>query len=78
VDSPKRNTLIKEKKMTLVFLRRPEVERRTGLKRSTLYAKIKNGDFPSPVKLGSRAVAWPEPEINKWLSERLEARACEE
>ena len=60
--------------MTLVFLRRPEVERRTGLKRSTLYAKIKNGDFPSPVKLGSRAVAWPEPEINTWLSERLEAR----
>jgi prophage regulatory protein len=64
--------------MTIIFLRRPEVERRTGLKRSTLYAKIKNGDFPSPVKLGARAVAWPESEINTWLSERLEARACEE
>lgn len=64
--------------MTIIFLRRPEVERRTGLKRSTLYAKIKNGDFPSPVKLGARAVAWPESEINTWLSGRLEARACEE
>ena len=42
------------------ILRRPQVEQRTGLSRSTLYHYIKDGDFPKPVQLGLRAVGWPE------------------
>ena len=49
-------------------LRRPEVQTLTGIPRSTLYAKIAVGDFPAPIKIGQRAVAWREAEVNDWLS----------
>jgi prophage regulatory protein len=41
-----------------VILRRPQVEARTGLSRSTLYQYIQDGLFPRPVSLGARAVGW--------------------
>ena len=60
--------------MTVIFLKRPEIEQRTGLKRSTIYDKMKAGTFPKPVKLGARAVAWLEPEIDAWIKERISQR----
>lgn len=50
------------------IIRRPEVETLTGIPRSTLYAKIADGDFPAPVKIGRRAVGWREAEVNEWLN----------
>ena len=55
------------------ILRRPEVEEITGLARSTIYAAMSRGDFPSPVRLGPRAVGWRASAINEWLSARQEA-----
>lgn len=52
------------------LLRRWEVERLTGLPRSTIYAWIKAGLFPRPVRLGPRAVAWPEVDIAGWIARR--------
>lgn len=52
------------------LLRRPEVEARTGLSRSTLYAWMKCGNFPQPVKLGARLVAWRESDVSNWLESR--------
>lgn len=49
------------------LIRRPEVESRTGLSRSTLYEWMKRGDFPLPVKLGTRLVAWRESDVTAWL-----------
>lgn len=63
----------KEQK-TLFILRRKQVEKRTGLSRSTIYLRIKEGTFPQPVNLGSRAVGWLENEIDAWLTEKLEKR----
>lgn len=57
------------------ILRRTEVEAITGLKRSTLYAAIKNGEFPSPIKLTSRAVGWLESTINEWIESRVSANS---
>ena len=34
------------------MLRRPEVETRTGLSRSTIYAMISEGTFPKPIRSG--------------------------
>lgn len=56
--------------MTVVLLRRPEVEARTGLSRSTLYDWMKRGEFPQPVKLGARIVAWREGDVTEWLESR--------
>ena len=52
------------------ILRRPEVEARTGLSRSTIYDWMKRGEFPKPVALGSRLVGWRESEIDAWLAAR--------
>lgn len=53
------------------LLRLPEVLNRTGLSRSTLYA---DPNFPKSVKVGDRAVAWAEDEINAWIETKLQAR----
>ena len=51
-------------------LRRPAVEEITGLSRTTIYALMARGDFPKPVKLTGKAVAWPESAIASWLASR--------
>ena len=51
-------------------MRRPEVERVTGISRSTLYEMIKSGEFPKPMRLGRRAVGWPETVVSEWLDSR--------
>lgn len=48
------------------FLRLPAVIERVGLKRTTIYERMKAGTFPSPVQIGARAVAWKESEIADW------------
>jgi len=53
------------------ILRRPQVQQRTGLSRSTLYQYIKDGEFPASVQLGPRAVGWLESDISDWISARV-------
>ena len=53
------------------ILRLPEVKNRTGLSRSTIYARIAESKFPKPVSLGARAVGWLESEIQDWLEEQI-------
>ncbi|EAR51036.1 DNA-binding protein, putative [Oceanicola granulosus HTCC2516] len=50
--------------------RRPAVEEMTGLSRSLIYALMAKGEFPRPVKLSARVVAWPESSIADWLESR--------
>lgn len=56
--------------MTDHHLRRPAMEAVTGLSRSSLYAMMDAGDFPRPIRIGKRAVAWPESAITAWLAQR--------
>lgn len=56
------------------LLRRQEVEDRCQLSRATLYRMMRQGAFPEPIKVGARAVRWPELEIEAWLSDRPRAR----
>ena len=46
----------------------------TGLARSTVYKFMADGQFPKPVKLGSKMVAWVESEVLAWIQERVSAR----
>lgn len=52
------------------LLRRKTVCAETGLPTSTLYDKIAKGEFPRPVKIGKRAVAWRERDVNGWKAQR--------
>lgn len=53
------------------LMRLPEVKRRVGLGRSTIYRLMDLGAFPKARKLGLRAIAWSEAEIDEWISEKL-------
>ena len=55
------------------FIRLPRVKERTGLSRSSIYAKIEVGAFPPPINLGARAVAWIDHEIAAWMHARVRA-----
>ena len=59
--------------MTETLLRLPDVEARTGLRRSHLYSLAARGEFPKPLKLGDRASAWIEREVSEWISSRIRA-----
>lgn len=54
------------------MLRRKEVERITARSCSAIYDGMARGTFPKPVKIGARAVAWPESAIRTWIAERME------
>lgn len=54
------------------LLRLCDVEKRTGLKRSSIYEKIarpveQGGGFPRPIKLG-RISVWDESEVQAWVN----------
>jgi prophage regulatory protein len=55
-------------------LRLPQVEDRTGLKETAIREKVKLGDFPAPFKLGARAVAWLEADVDAWIADRAAKR----
>lgn len=52
------------------LLRRREVLDRIGVSTSTLYQWMGEGDFPRPVHLGSRLVAWREADVDRWIAAR--------
>ncbi|MDZ4290478.1 MAG: AlpA family phage regulatory protein [Hydrogenophaga sp.] len=52
------------------YLRRPAVEELVQKKKSALYADIKNGLFPAPVRVGKRSVAWKSSDIATWQAQR--------
>lgn len=54
---------------TLIKL--PEVKRRTTLSTSEIYRRLEAGTFPKQIKLGAKAVAWLEHEINSWIDARV-------
>jgi prophage regulatory protein len=58
-------------------LRLPQVIQRCGFSRSAIYKLIARNAFPRPINIGVRAVAWPEDEIEQWLSDRISASRCE-
>lgn len=55
------------------LLNRQKVQDKTTLSRSSIYAMIAKGQFPAPVKLTGRRVAWPETSVNDWIQSRIES-----
>jgi len=55
------------------ILRFPEVQKVTGLARSTIHAMAAQGRFPRPIKLSAngRASGWLQSELNIWMQSRL-------
>jgi prophage regulatory protein len=53
------------------FLRWPDVERITGLSRTTIWRLERDGDFPERVSIGPRAVAWRLGDVQRWAETRV-------
>jgi prophage regulatory protein len=49
-----------------------EVSARVGLSKGYIYVLVARGQFPRPVKIGRRAVRWPESVVEGWIKARIE------
>ena len=55
------------------ILRTSAVIKMIGLSRTSLWRRIRSGDFPPPIRLGgdgSRAVGWRRADVERWLESR--------
>lgn len=61
-----------EKYMTTKkLIRMPEVINKTGFSKAWIYRLISKGDFPKPIKIGIRASAFVESEIDEWIEQLI-------
>ena len=58
---------------TVIFLRIAGVVRLTGLGRSTIYRLMADAQFPPPVRLAKRVVAWRRTDLERWSEARPRA-----
>jgi prophage regulatory protein len=50
------------------------VMKQTSLSRTSIYRRIKEGQFPKQIKLGIRAVGWDEGEVDAWVKNQMAQR----
>jgi prophage regulatory protein len=51
-----------------------EVRNLTSFGTSTIYRKMRAGEFPKQIKLSTQSVGWLESEINDWIQSRIAER----
>lgn len=57
----------KTDKSELRILRSPQVQAKTGLSRTTLWRRVKDGSFPMPVSLRGNSIGWISDEVDDWI-----------
>ncbi len=55
------------------LIRLSEVIRRTGFCKTWIYTLIRLGKFPKQIKIGERAVAFIESEVDEWIYKAIAA-----
>ncbi len=60
------------------LIRLKKVEDRTGLKKSMVYDLMSRGEFPKSIKIGGRAVAWIESEVDVINAARMAEKSADE
>ncbi|WP_274851348.1 helix-turn-helix transcriptional regulator [Serratia marcescens] len=58
--------------MSQSLIRMSETTKRTGYGKAWLYRLITQGRFPRPIKIGSRAIAFVESEVDAWIKQRID------
>jgi prophage regulatory protein len=51
-----------------------EVRELTGLSKTGLERLIREGKFPKPLKISTRAAGWPLHEVRAWIAQRISER----
>ena len=52
------------------FYRLSQLKKQLSVSRSSIWAWVKEGTFPKPIKLGKNCTAWNSVDIEKWIEER--------
>lgn len=50
------------------LMRMPEVVYLCQRSRTSIYNDVKAGRFPEPIRIGPRAIAWRESDIQDWMA----------
>ena len=58
------------------LIRLHDVESTTGCKKSTIYQMISSKNFPAPIRLSARHVAWSESAVLQWVQDRIAAASA--
>ena len=66
-------TQIREKQAS-DLIRIKEVMSMTGLSKSSIYTYKSKGEFPNPIQLSSRSVAWVRVDVEQWISDKINNR----
>ena len=56
------------------FLRVSEVLEMTGMGKTFIYDRMRDGTFPKQIQLGSRSVVWNEQEVITWMEDQMASR----
>jgi prophage regulatory protein len=51
-----------------------EVCDKTGLGETCIRTMVAAGTFPAPFKIGQRAIAWLEADVDRWIADRAARR----
>lgn len=60
----------------LLTFDRLKPEKGVPYSRQHIYVLVEQGDFPKPIRLSPRRIAWRDSDIEKWIEERAAAQAA--
>jgi prophage regulatory protein len=52
------------------LLDKPTVLERSTFSDTTLWRRVRAGDFPAPIRISPGRVAWRESDVNSWIEQR--------
>lgn len=53
------------------FYRLPHLKQRLGVSGSSIWAWVKKGTFPKPIKLSQNTTAWRAADVEAWAADRI-------
>ncbi len=61
-------------KENLNIIRLPELCKKIGMSKPSVYRMMKEGNFPKSIQItGVRSVGWIESDIDRWIEARIQA-----
>ena len=54
------------------FYRLSQLKKQLSVSRSSIWAWVKNGSFPKPIKLGKNCTAWNADDVHAWVQSRID------
>ena len=54
------------------FYRLSQLKKQVSVSRSSIWAWVKEGSFPKPIKLGKNCTAWNADDVHAWVQSRID------